>query len=55
MASGPNMAPSAGYAIQGQAMSAQTAGPPRGNALVYVVIGVLMAAIGVLAYLVMTK
>jgi anti-anti-sigma regulatory factor len=55
MASGPNMAPSAGYAIQGQAMSAQTAGPPRGNALVYVVIAVLMAAIGVLAYLVMTK
>jgi anti-anti-sigma regulatory factor len=60
MPSGPNMAPSNGFQGQGygqdlgQTMSAR-AQPPRSNAIVYVLIGVLMIAIGVLAYLVMTK
>ena len=49
--SGPNMLPS--YSYGGQAMKA--AAPPRSNALVVVLIAVLIAAIGVLAYLVVTK
>ena len=65
--SGPHMAPGYGFQAQAQAqnhgyvhgrghgMSAKAAGPPRSNALVYVLIAVLVAAIGVLAYLVMTK
>jgi anti-anti-sigma regulatory factor len=63
VASGPHMAPSYGFQAQAQGhghghgttMRARADGPPRSNALVYVLIAVLMAAIGVLAYLVMTK
>ena len=59
MASGPNMAPGYGFGVQGQGqgpgMISPAAGPPRSNAVVYDLIVVLMAAISVLAYLVMTK
>jgi hypothetical protein len=36
-------------------MSRPVAAPPRGNALVFVLIAILLGAIGVLAYLVVTK
>jgi hypothetical protein len=39
-----------GYSAQGAA-----AAPPRSNAIVFVLIGILVLAIGVLAYLVVTK
>ena len=39
-----------GFAAQGAPMT-----PPRGNALVFVLIAILLGAIGVLAYLVLTK
>jgi hypothetical protein len=47
-----NLPPSYGYG--GQAMSS-AASPPKSNALVFILIVVLVAAIGVLAYLVATK
>jgi anti-anti-sigma regulatory factor len=58
--SGPNMAPNSyGYAQghhgHGHAMSAPLSQPSRSNAVVYLLIAILIAAIGVLAYLVMTK
>jgi anti-anti-sigma regulatory factor len=51
---GQAQAPHQGHA-HGHPRGTQAAGPPRGNALVYVLIVVLMVAIGVLAYLVLTK
>ncbi len=48
--SNPNMSREAFFGMQGG-----RAAPPRGNAIVYVLIGVLVVAIGVLAYLVATK
>jgi anti-anti-sigma regulatory factor len=50
--SGPNALPSYSFGNQGVAPVAR---PQRSNALVFVLIVVLMAAIAVLAYLVMTK
>jgi len=65
MISGPNIAPSNnyGYGAQGHGpghglghgMSAPVVAPSRSNAVVYVLIAILIVAIGVLAYLVMTK
>lgn len=51
---GPNL-PGAGYGFSARGMSSAAAAPPRSNALVFVLIAVLIAAIAVLAYLVMTK
>ena len=63
MISGPHVAPSNNYGYGGQAqghgpghgMSAPVAAPSRSNAVVYILIAILIVAIGVLAYLVMTK
>ena len=61
MPSGPHVSPSNGFGIQNQnlgpgyGMNTPAAAPPRGNAIVYVLIAILIMAIGVLAYLVMTK
>jgi hypothetical protein len=44
---------SLGFAAQGQASPYRDA--PKSNALVFVLIAILLAAIGVLAYLVLTK
>jgi anti-anti-sigma regulatory factor len=44
-----------GFGSQGQGMLSSSASPPRSNAIVFVLIAILVAAIGVLAYLVMTK
>ena len=55
---GPAVVPSNGYGFgqQGQGATLRArAAPPRSNAVVYVLIVILMAAIGVLAYLVTTK
>ena len=53
----PNMHPSAqhfaGYG--GQGMSAPLSAPSRSNTLVFILIAILIAAIAVLAYLVLTK
>lgn len=46
--------PSQGYGYAPPAIG-PTAAPPRGNALVFVLIAVLLAAIGVLAYVVLTR
>ena len=60
-ASGPNAVPAHGYGLgpQGHAhsttMRASAMAPPRSNAVVYGLIAVLMIAIGVLAYLVLTR
>jgi anti-anti-sigma regulatory factor len=53
--SGPNPGYSFGAQGKAQGMSSQFAAPPRGNTLVYILIAVLMVAIGALAYLVMTS
>ena len=50
--SGANVMPSNNYTF-GARM--QAAAPARSNALVYVLIAILVGAIGVLAYLVLTK
>jgi hypothetical protein len=58
MASGPSMHPSAGHGFAGygaQSMSAPLTAPSRSNTLVFILIAVLIAAIAVLAYLVLTK
>ena len=67
MISGPNIAPSNnyGYGVQGpgpghghghgHGMSSPVVAPSRSNAVVYILIAILIVAIGVLAYLVMTK
>jgi anti-anti-sigma regulatory factor len=65
MAPGPNMSPNSNYAYSpaqghhghghGHATSSPVAAPSRSNAVVYLLIAILIAAIGVLAYLVMTK
>lgn len=47
--------PSNPYGFPSQGMPSHGAAPPRSNALVFVLIVVLIAAIAVLAYLVMTK
>ena len=44
-----------GFHYASQSMSAPVAAPTRSNALVFVLIAILLAAIGVLAYLVLTK
>jgi hypothetical protein len=51
----PTVAPSNGHGYHGQPMGARVAAPRRSNALVFALIAVLIAAIGVLAYLVLTK
>jgi anti-anti-sigma regulatory factor len=51
MRSGPNP----GYGFGAQGMSSQLAAPPRGNTLVYILIAILIVAIGALAYLVLTS
>jgi anti-anti-sigma regulatory factor len=63
MLSGPNIAPSNnyGYGAQGHGpghghgQTSPVAAPSRSNAVVYILIAILIVAIGVLAYLVMTK
>jgi hypothetical protein len=50
----PASLPNSPYSF-GQNMASSSASPPKSNALVFVLIAVLIAAIGVLAYLVMTK
>jgi hypothetical protein len=59
MASSPNLRPShggsSGFGFGAQSMSAPVAAPSRSNALVFALIAILVAAIGVLAYLVLTK
>lgn len=50
--SAPHAMPGGGFGYQ---MSAPVAAPSRSNALVFVLIAILLAAIGVLAYLVLTK
>jgi anti-anti-sigma regulatory factor len=54
---GPNTMPSNsfGFAAQAGNPSAYRAEQPKSNALVFVLIAILLAAIGVLAYLVLTK
>lgn len=52
--SGPHISNGVPYGY-GQSMSAPVAQPTRSNALVFALIAILIAAIGVLAYLVMTK
>ena len=44
-----------GYSYSGPSMGAPVAAPTRSNALVFVLIAILIAAISVLAYLVLTK
>jgi hypothetical protein len=54
--SGNNPMPGNGYGYAPlPGSSPQVAAPSRGNALVFVLIAILLAAIGVLAYLVLTK
>jgi hypothetical protein len=61
--SGPNLVPNNHYSYaqghhglaRGHAMSAPLSQPSRSNAVVYLLIAILIAAIGVLAYLVITK
>jgi anti-anti-sigma regulatory factor len=53
-ASHPASLPNSPYSF-GQNMPSASSSPPKSNALVFVLIAVLIAAIGVLAYLVMTK
>jgi anti-anti-sigma regulatory factor len=53
--SGANMMPNNGFGYGGQPMTSKATAPTRSNALVFVLIVVLVAAIAVLAYLVMTK
>lgn len=58
MAHAPNLHPSAGHGFAGygaQSMSAPLTAPSRSNTLVFILIAVLIAAIAVLAYLVLTK
>jgi hypothetical protein len=57
MRTGPNMVPSNsfGFAAQNGATSPTYREQPKSNALVFVLIAILLAAIGVLAYLVLTK
>jgi hypothetical protein len=58
MAHSPNLHPSAGHGFAGygaQSMSAPLTAPSRSNTLVFILIAVLIAAIAVLAYLVLTK
>jgi uncharacterized membrane protein len=58
MRSGPNsMMPnnSFGFATQAGSTSPTYREQPKSNALVFVLIAILLAAIGVLAYLVLTK
>lgn len=43
------------FGLAAQSMSSQPGAPPRSNALVFVLIAILIGAIGVLAYLVLTK
>jgi anti-anti-sigma regulatory factor len=61
VSSGPNAVPAHGYGpgpgghAHSTTMRASAVGPPRSNAVVYGLIAVLMIAIGVLAYLVLTR
>lgn len=52
---GPGSSPGLPGISYGYAPGTSSPAPPRSNALVFVLIGVLLAAIGVLAYLVMTR
>jgi hypothetical protein len=47
--------PSNSFGFAAQMSSSPVAAPSRSNALVFVLIAILVAAIGVLAYLVLTK
>ncbi len=53
--SGGNVMPGNSFGFAAQSMSAPVAAPSRSNALVFVLIAILLGAIGVLAYLVLTK
>ncbi|MBC7978778.1 MAG: hypothetical protein H7138_27650 [Myxococcales bacterium] len=53
-ASSPHVG-SNGYHYSGPSMGSPVAAPTRSNALVFALIAILIAAIGVLAYLVLTK
>jgi len=53
--SGSHMVPSNSFGFAAQMSNPPVAAPSRGNALVFVLIAILLAAIGVLAYLVLTK
>lgn len=53
--SGGNAMPNGSFGFASQSMSAPVSAPSRSNALVFVLIAILLAAIGVLAYLVLTK
>ena len=52
---GANMHPNNNYGFGAQSMSSPVAAPSRSNTLVFILIVVLLAAIAVLAYLVLTK
>ncbi len=53
--SGGNVMPGNSFGFAAQNMSSPVAAPSRSNALVFVLIAILLGAIGVLAYLVLTK
>ncbi|MBA3451621.1 MAG: hypothetical protein H0T42_00835 [Deltaproteobacteria bacterium] len=53
--SGGHVMPGNSFGFASQQMSAPVAAPSRSNALVFVLIAILLGAIGVLAYLVLTK
>jgi len=55
VSSGPIPRPSNGYGFGAPNTSPPVAAPSRSNALVFVLIAILIAAVGVLAYLVLTK
>jgi hypothetical protein len=54
-ASAPHAMSNNGYGYAGPSMGSPVAAPSRSNALVFALIAILVAAIGVLAYLVLTK
>ena len=53
--SGGQVMPGNSFGFAAQNLSAPVAAPSRSNALVFVLIAILVGAIGVLAYLVLTK
>ena len=53
--SGGNVMPGNSFGFAAQSMSSPVSAPSRSNALVFVLIAILLGAIGVLAYLVLTK
>lgn len=55
MSSGAQAIPQSSFGYASQSMSNVVAPPSRSNALVFVLIAILLGAIGVLAYLVLTK